>query len=127
MTIYVEQSLLENFVIDFLLHVEDPSLREAFDKATVSLVNILQKGITEDDYEQNKIKTLIQNNLVSNVSKRQVSVITVLLEQVIVPNLVVDEAATEMAKLSAQESVKPYKVTFQKGEKILFESKKRCG
>lgn len=110
-----------DFVIDFFLHVDEPSLKEAFDKATISLVNILQKGITEDDYERNNMKTLIQNNLVSNVSKRQISVITALLEQVIVPNLVVDEAATETAKIKAQESVKPYTVTFQKGEKILFE------
>ncbi|MBO5385340.1 HDIG domain-containing protein [bacterium] len=110
-----------DFVIDFFLHADEPSLKEAFDKASLSLVNILRKGITEDDYQKNKIKTLIQNNLVSNVSKRQISVITALLEQVIVPNLVVDEAATESAKIKAQESVKPYIVTFQKGEKILFE------
>ena len=111
----------KNFIIDFLLNVDEPSLKEAFDKASLSLVNILHVGITENDYEKDNIKTLIQNNLVSNVSKRQVSVITAMLEQVIVPNLVVDEAATEIAKMNAQESVKPYKVTFQKGEKIVFE------
>lgn len=111
----------QNFIIDFLLHVDDTSLKEAFDKASVSLINILQVGITEKDYEKDNIKTLIQNNLVSNVSKRQVSVITAILEQVIVPNLVVDDAATEIAKLNAQDSVKPYKVSFQKGEKIVFE------
>ena len=110
-----------DFIIDYFLHVDEPSLKEAFDKASVSLVNILQEGITEDDYEQNKMKTLIQNNLVSNVSKRQITVITTLLEQVIVPNLVVDEIATENAKTKAQESIQPYTVTFQKGEKILFE------
>ena len=87
----------------------------------MSLVNILQIGITEKDYEKDNITTLIQNNLVNNVSKRQVSIITALLEQVIVPNLVVDEAATEIAKMNAQDSVKPYKITFQKGEKIVFE------
>ena len=111
----------KDFIIDFLLNVDEPSLKEAFDKASLSLVNILHVGITENDYEKDNIKTLIQNNLVSNVSKRQVSVITAMLEQVIVPNLVVDEAATEIAKMNAQESVKPYKVTFQKGEKIVFE------
>ena len=57
----------------------------------------------------------------SNVSRRQVSVITALLEQVIVPNLVVDEFATEIARKNAQNSVKPYEVVFQKGDKILFE------
>ena len=111
----------KDYIIDFLLNVDDPSLRETFDKASLSLVNILQVGITENDYEKNNIRTLIQNNLVTNVSKRQISVITGLLEQVIVPNLVVDDAATEIAKLNAQESVKPYKVTFQKGDKIVFD------
>lgn len=111
----------KTFILDFLLHVDDASLREAFDKASLSLVNILQKGITEKDYEKDNINALIQDNLISNVSKRQMIVIPALLEQVIVPNLVVDEAATEIAKLNAQEAVKPYKVTFQKGEKIVFE------
>lgn len=111
----------KDFIIDFLLHVDDASLQESFDKASLSLVNILQVGIMEKDYEKDNIKTLIKNNLVSNVSKRQVSVISALLEQVIVPNLVVDDAATEIARLNAQDSVKPYKVTFQKGEKIVFE------
>lgn len=111
----------KTFILDFLLHVDDASLREAFDKASLSLVNILQKGITEKDYEKDNINALIQDNLITNVSKRQMIVIPALLEQVIVPNLVVDEAATEIAKLNAQESVKPYKVTFQKGEKIVFE------
>ncbi len=111
----------KDFIIDFLLNVDEPSLRESFDKASVSLVNILQVGISERDYEKDNIQSLIQANLVSNVSKRQVSVITAMLEQVIVPNLVVDDTATEIAKLNAQDSVKPYKVTFQKGEKIVFE------
>ena len=111
----------KNFVIDFLLHVDDNSLNEAFEKTTLTLSNILRKGITENDYAKGNIKPLIQDNLVSNVSKRQVSVITAILEQVIVPNLVVDETATELAKINAQQSVKPYLVTFEKGEKIVFE------
>ena len=111
----------KDFILDYLLHVDEPSLKEAFDKASLSLVNILQIGITEKDYEKDNITSLIQNNLVNNVSKRQVSIITALLEQVIVPNLVVDEAATEIARMNAQDSVKPYKITFQKGEKIVFE------
>lgn len=111
----------KDFIIDFLLNVDEPSLKEAFDKASLTLVNILQKGITEKDYEKNNITNLIKSNLVTNISKRQVSVIAAMLEQVIVPNLVVDDAATEIAKMNAMDSVKPYKVTFQKGEKIVFE------
>lgn len=110
----------KDFIVDFLLNVDDASLSEAFEKASLSLVNILKVGITEKDYERDNIATLIKNNLVSNVSKRQVSVITTMLEQVIVPNLVIDDTATEIAKMNARDSVKPFKVTFQKGEKIVF-------
>ncbi len=110
-----------DFIINYLLKADDNSLHEAFDKSTLTLTNILQKGITEKDYEKDNIDKVILNNLVSNVSRRQVSVITALLEQVIVPNLVVDEFATEIARKNAQNSVKPYEVVFQKGDKILFE------
>lgn len=110
----------KNFIIDFLLDVDEPSLNEAFEKASMSLTNVLQKGVTENDYDKGNIKQIIMDNLVSNVSKRQVAVICAVLEQVIVPNLVVDEAATELAKMNAQQSVKPSMVTFEKGQKIVF-------
>lgn len=110
-----------NFILNYLLHVDDASLTEAFDKASLSLVNILRRGVSENEYSTGKVKQIIQENLISDVSKRQVSVITAMLEQVIVPNLVVDDNKTELAKVRAQESVKPYTVTFQKGDKIVFE------
>ncbi len=111
----------KEFITSFLLKSDDQSLHEVFDKANLTLDKILRSGITESDYEKNNINFLITNNMVSNVSKRQISVISALLEQVIVPNLVVDEFATEIARKNAMNSVKPYEITFQKGDKILFE------
>lgn len=111
----------KDFVINVLLHSDDTSLNEIFEKASLTLTNILNKGITEKDYENGDIDRIIINNMVSNVSRRQVSVIRALLEQVIVPNLVEDEVATENARRNAMNSVKPYIITFQKGEKIVFE------
>ena len=111
----------KNFVINFFLKSDDPSLREVFDKANLTLTNILQKGISEKDFETVSIDRIISENLISNVSKRQISIINALLSQVIVPNLVIDEFATEIARKNAENSVKPYEVTYQKGEKILFE------
>ena len=111
----------KEFITSFLLKSDDKSLHEVFDKTNLTLDKILRAGITESDYEKNNITTLITNNMVSNVSKRQISVISALLEQVIVPNLVVDEFATEIARKNAMNSVKPYEITFQKGDKILFE------
>lgn len=111
----------KEFVLDFFLKTEDVALREAFDKANLTLTNILRAGITEKDYEKNNIDSIISENLVSNVSKRQVSVIKSLLDQVIVPNLVVDEFATEIARKNAEALIKPYEITINKGDKIVSE------
>ena len=110
-----------DFIINFLLKADNNSLHEVFDKSNITLTNILRQGITEKDYEKDNIDNIVLNNMVSNVSKRQISLIQAILEQVIVPNLVVDEFATEIAKKNAQSAVKPYEVVFQKGDKILFE------
>lgn len=117
----IPNSERKQFVIHFLLKADDASLREVFDKASLTLTKILRAGITERDYEKNNIDTIITNNLVSNVSRRQVSLIKAVLDQVIVPNLVVDDFATEIARKNAENSVKPYEITFQKGDKIVFE------
>lgn len=111
----------KEYVTNFLLKTDNTSLQEVFDKTNITLEKILRIGITESDFEKNKIEQLIKNNIVSNVSKGQSSVISALIEQVIVPNLVIDEYATEIAKKNAMNSIKPYEITFQKGEKILFE------
>ncbi|MBP3924798.1 HDIG domain-containing protein [bacterium] len=108
------------FIIEFLLKSDEQTLREVFEKANLTLANILRVGITEKDYEKDNIDKIIVDHLVSNVSKRQVSLIKAMLEQVIVPNLVVDDFATEIARKNVQNSVKPYESVFQKGDKILF-------
>ena len=111
----------QNYVINYLLNSDEKNLTQVFDKATLTLSNILGIGITEKDYERSNISRIIYRNLVSNVTRNQITIVTALLEQVIVPNLVVDEYATDIARRNAQNSVKPYEVTFQKGDKILFE------
>lgn len=111
----------KNFVIDFFLKTEDNSLHEAFDKANLTLANILNAGLSEKDLENSNINQIISMHLVSEVSKRQVTIITALLDQILVPNLVIDDFATEIARKNAENSVKPYEITFQKGDKIVFE------
>lgn len=117
----ISEGYKKDFVINYLLKTSDKNIQQVFDKATLTLTNILGLGISERDYERNNIERIIQKNLVSNVTRNQITIITALLGQVIVPNLVIDETATEIAKRNAQNSVKPYEVVFEKGEKILFE------
>ena len=117
----ISEGYKKDYVINYMLKANEKSLQQVFDKATITLANILSVGISEKDYEKNNIDRIIYRNLVSNVTRNQITVITALLEQVIVPNLVIDEDATTIARKNAQNSVKPYEVTFQKGEKILFQ------
>ncbi len=111
----------KEFVINFFLKSDESSLRESFDKANLTLANILRIGVSEKDFENNNIDKIISNNLVSNVSRRQITVVKALLSQILVPNLVVDEFATEIARKNAENSVRPYETVFQKGDKIVFE------
>lgn len=117
----ISEGYKKNYVINYLLKMDEKPLQQVFDKSTIVLANILSVGITEKDYERNNIDRIIYKNMASNVTRNQITVIKALLEQVIVPNLVVDEYATDVARRNAQNSVKPYEVTFKKGEKILFE------
>lgn len=110
----------KDFVMDFLLKSDEESLNEAFTKAGQTLEKVLEAGITENDFVENDVEKIIKQNLVRDISKRQISIITALLEQVIVPNLVVDEFATNIARQNAQSTVKPYEMRFQKGDLIVY-------
>ena len=110
----------KDFVLDFLLKADDDSLNETFAKASQTLEKVLEVGITESDFADNDVERIIKQNLVRDISKRQISIITAILEQVIVPNLVVDEFATNIARQNAQSTVKPYEMKFQKGDLIVY-------
>ena len=115
----ISKGYKENYAVNYLLKANDETMTSLFDRTNRTLENVLATGITEKDYE--KINKIVYKHLVLNVPKNQIKVITSLLEQVIVPNLVVDELATEIARKNAQSAVKPYEVTFKAGDKIVFE------
>ena len=110
-----------NFIITYLLKTSEEDLKNLFDKSKLTLINILNVGISEKEFDNHTIGSVIKKHVAANTSKTQVTVITALLEQILVPNLVVDEFATDIARKNAQNAVKPYEVTFEKGDKILFE------
>ena len=108
-------------LVDFLLKASDEDLQSVFDKAKITLSSVLNAGISSRDFENNYVTTIIKKNLPNNVPRYQGSLITGILNQILVPNLVVDEFATEIARKNAQNAVKPYEVVFKKGDKIVFE------
>lgn len=108
-------------LVDFLLKASDSDLASLFDKAQVTLSAVLNNGVSSNDFENNKVESIIKRHIPNSVPRYQGTLIAGILNQVIVPNLVVDEFATEIAKKNAQNSVKPYEVVFKKGQKIVFE------
>ena len=92
-----------------------------FDKSKIVLNGVLNTGISSKDFDTNNVTKIIRNNIPASTPRLQINMITAILNQVIVPNLVVDEFATEIARKNAQNAVKPYEVVFKKGQKIVFE------
>ena len=108
-------------VIEFLLKSSDSDLYALFDKCKVVLAGVLNTGISNKDFENNNVTEIIKKNIPNTTPRSQITLITSVLNQVIVPNLVVDEFATEIARKNAANAVKPYEVSFKKGSKIVFE------
>ena len=108
-------------LVEFLLKSSDDDLQSVFDKSKITLSSVLNVGISSKDFDNNNVTAIIKRNLPHNVPRYQGTLIAGILNQVIVPNLVVDEFATEIAKKNAQNAVKPYEVVFKKGQKIVFE------
>lgn len=108
-------------LVEFLLKSSDEDLQNVFDKSKITLSSVLNVGISNKDFDNNNVTEIIKKNLPNNVPRYQGTLIAGILNQIIVPNLVVDEFATEIAKKNAQNAVKPYEVVFKKGQKIVFE------
>lgn len=110
---------IKSFTISFFLNANEETLNQVFDSAEKTLVSVLNEGITEKDFEENSLSKIIRRNIETNTIKNKINVITALLEQVIVPNMIIDEAATELARKNAREMVSPIKVKFNKGDTIV--------
>ena len=108
-------------VIDYLLRTNETELNILFDRAKFTLRGVLNSGISARDFENGNVRQIINKNIPITTPRGQIYMISSLLNQVIVPNLVVDEFATDIAKKNAQNAVKPYEVVFKKGQKIVFE------
>ena len=112
-------SNIKAFVFSFFLNASDEDL----DNVTISSANtleaVLNEGITEKDFEENSLAKIIRRNVEVNTTNNNIKVITALLEQVIVPNMIVDEEATETARKIERDKVSPIIVKFDKGDVIV--------
>lgn len=106
-------------LVNFLLRSNESDLQYVFDKAMVTLTSVLNKGVSYKDFDNNNVSEIIRKSIPNNVPRYKGSLIVGILNQIIVPNLVIDEYATEIAKKNVQDAVKPYEVVFKKGQPIV--------
>lgn len=115
----ISDSQIKESSILFLLNANDDVLKQVFTSAEKTLTAVLNEGITEKDFEENILDKIIRRNIEPNTIRIQINVITALLEQVIVPNMIIDEAATALARKNAREMISPIMVKFDKGDTII--------
>ncbi|MDD3149800.1 MAG: HDIG domain-containing protein [Candidatus Gastranaerophilales bacterium] len=104
--------------INYLLKITDESLDKLSDEASKTLGRVLDKGISEADLSGN-IDVSITISADSSLSSTQKDTITFMIKQILAPNMVVDELATDIARKNAMNSVKPIYVTYTEGQKIV--------
>lgn len=115
----------EEFVANFFLANPINVLDKTVIKSQHTLNSILAVGITEKDINNNvSLQKLINQNTENETTRVQQKVISCLMEQVLVPNMVMDEEATDMARKSAADSVMPIKVVFEPGDKIVAQGER---
>ena len=115
----ISSSPLRNFANLYFLNANEEQMTKTFIAAEKALASVLNEGITEKDTEEESFANIIKRNVSPDITNNQLKVIRVLLEQVIIPNMIADEKATELAKKNARDSVPEIKVKFHKGETIV--------
>ncbi len=115
----IQDPSLKTFVISYFINADEELLNKIYANSRKTLVSVLNEGITEKDFEENTLAKIIRRNVDINTTNNQLKVITALLEQVIVPNMIVDEEATALAKKNARDMIAPIKVKFNKGDTIV--------
>ena len=115
----VQDNKKEEAIVSYFLNASSENLAATFGNAKFILDELLSTGINETDIDLLASDNYITGKLGDKTRKSQIKPIAGILEHVIMPNLIVDEYATEKKKKNAVNAVKPYVVTFKKGDKIL--------
>ena len=112
-------SYVKPFAVTYFINSDTESIQTIFTLTGKTLKPVLMEGITDKDIQETVFEDIVKRNVPENVSQSQLKVITALLEQSIVPNMVVNEDATATAQKNARETVVPIKVKFNKGDIIV--------
>ena len=114
----------KNTAIAYILSSTDTTLSAAINSTHQVLNDILSIGVADTDIDNFASETQINKILGTHTKKAQYPLIIGLIEHSVIPNLIVDEYATELARKNAENAVKPYMVTYKKDDIIIREGEK---
>ncbi len=115
-----QKNILKNYFLNATLE----SIDATFTRVTEDLNSVLEKiHISDTDFDTASVNSIIYNYIGTGTKGKtaEARVVAGIMEQVIVPNIVINEQATKMARKNAEDAIQPYTKTFQKGDKILYE------
>lgn len=115
---------IKNKAISYILSTSENNLTTTFTNTKYILNELLSVGVFDTDIKNFISDGFIEKTLSYHVKKTQYPLIMALIEHSVVPNLIIDEYATDIARKNAKNAVKPYVVTFKKGDKILVTGEK---
>ena len=115
----INDSERKKTAITYILTTSDANLTSAFTNTKYILNELLNVGVFDTDVKNFLSEDFIEKTLGLHIKKSQYPLISGLIEHSVIPNLIIDEYATEIARKNAKNAVKPYVVTFKKGDKIL--------
>lgn len=110
--------------ISYILSSSNSDLISAFTNIRLILSELIKVGVFDSDVTNFISDSYIDKTLGVHVKRSQYPLIIGLIEHSIIPNLIIDEYATEVAKKNARNAVKPYTVTFKKGDTIVQKGEK---
>ncbi len=110
--------------IAYILSTNDINLTSAFSNTKYVLNELLTTGIYDSEISNFVTDSYMDKVLGTHVKRNQYPLILVLIENSVVPNLIIDEYATEVARKNAKNAVKPYVVTFKKDDTIIKSGEK---
>ena len=114
----------EEYIAATFLNTPDKYLDPLISQTKHTLKKVLALGITEKDINENNILKIIAQSADSETTRNQMRFISGIIEQVIMPNMVLDEEATDRARKNVADSVAPIRVVFDKGDKIVSQGEK---
>ena len=105
--------------VGYILSTTDANLSSTFINASYVLNELLAIGFFDSEVTNFVNDNTIDKIIGVHVKKNQYPLIIGLIEHSVMPNLIIDEYATEVARKNAKNAVKPYVITIKKGQEII--------